>query len=201
MRQRFTTVGFGIGAVIAAGAIAFALAVGVGAVTLPGGDVENAAAGNLLASSSTAPDWTSGTGGPGWGRGHGPMGYGPLQALVAANTITADQATKIVQAVRTQHEKTEAAGGQEDATTYQKDIATALDSLVSAGTITADQAAKVKTALANVPMMGRGFGFGGPGMRGFGPGMGGGMGGWGPGPNGANPGASPAPASGSGTTS
>ena len=194
MRQRISTLGLGIGAIVAAGAIAFALAVGVGAVTLPGGEVQNAAVGNFLADTSTPnPDSTGGTGGPGWGGRGMHDGYGPLQALVADNTITADQATKIMDAVRTQHQKTEAAGGQEDATTWAKDIQTALDGLVSAGTITSDQAAKVKTALATMPM---GPGFGG---RGHGGGM---HGGWGPmGPNGTNPGASPAPTSGSGTSS
>jgi polyhydroxyalkanoate synthesis regulator phasin len=194
MRQRINTIGLGIGAVVAALAIAFALAVGVGAVTLPGSEAQGAAIGNLLANTSNAgPDWTGGTRGPGWGDGGMHGGYGPLGALVAAGTITSDQATKIALAVRAEHQKTEQAGGQEDATTWQKDVQAALDGLVAAGTITSDQATKVKTALATMPM---GPGFGGRGHGGW---M---HGGWGPtGPKGTYPGASSAPTSANGTTS
>ncbi len=188
MGPRITTLAVGVGAVVAGGAIAFALAVGVGAVTLPNAGQQAAVPANFVSDSS------SGT--QGWDRGpgmHGGWGYGPLQALVADNTITAQQAAAIMQAVRTQHEKTETTGGTQSPTTFQQDVKTALDSLVAAGTITSAQAAKVSTALSTMP---------GPGFEGRGPGMRGGMhGGWGAGPNGSGPGTSPAPTTGSGTTS
>ena len=193
MGPRITTMAVGAGAVVAGGAIAFALAVGVGAVTLPSDGRQAAVAANFLSDSS------SGT--QGWGRGpgmHGGWGAGPLQALVADKTITAQQATAIMQAIRTQHEKTETSGGTQSPTTWQQDVKNALDSLVAAGTITSAQAAKVSTALATMP--GPGFDGRGPGMHDGG--MGGGMhGGWGVGPNGTNPGASPAPGTSGGTTS
>jgi hypothetical protein len=176
MQIRTAALALGAATLLAVGAIALA----VGVTAPQGPDTAGVANAQFLADISTpALDASSGSGWDGGRRGPGGMGgrgmhdgVGPLRALVDDKTITADQATKIVDAFRTAV-PTPTQGTRPDAATLKTALKTALDQLVAANPITSAQATRVTTAFGDFATgMGRG------GCGGFG-----GRGGFGPGPN------------------